>query len=421
MFDLINKFFSSSKNLKKVTFEFKNLKTNTNIKKIFTSIENYSPEAEVRYVGGCVRKILNQEIVDDIDLATNLDPNHVKEALTQNKIKFYETGIEHGTITAIVENEKYEITSLRSDISTDGRHAKVKFTKDWLKDAERRDFTINAIYSDLNGNLFDPFDGANDLKNGRIVFVGDAEKRIKEDYLRVLRYIRFFIQYSKENHDQKIIKHIKKNLNGVSKLSPDRLLGEFKKIFCSCDLEKFCADNFSYEIIKLIFPQFKGLVYFKNLNHQSSEKLYKLDFIFVLSLLIIDDTDNTEYFIYKFNISKKDQKRILNIKNFYLNKNKINSKNLWVILYRYGKESLNDILNYKIYTSKKIDKNLIKHLEFFQDKEVPVFPVKGEDLIQKFNIPEGKKIGDNLKLIEDVWLENNFKINEDQIKKIIKA
>jgi len=421
MFDLINKFFSSSKNLKKVTFEFKNLKTNTNIKKIFTSIENYSPEAEVRYVGGCVRKILNQEIVDDIDLATNLDPNHVKEALTQNKIKFYETGIEHGTITAIVENEKYEITSLRSDISTDGRHAKVKFTKDWLKDAERRDFTINAIYSDLNGNLFDPFDGANDLKNGRIVFVGDAEKRIKEDYLRVLRYIRFFIQYSKENHDQKIIKYIKKNLNGVSKLSPDRLLSEFKKIFSSCDLEKFCADNFSYEIIKLIFPQFKGLVYFKNLNHQSSEKLYKLDFIFVLSLLIIDDTDNTEYFIYKFNISKKDQKRILNIKNFYLNKNKINSKNLWVILYRYGKESLNDILNYKIYTSKKIDKNLIKHLEFFQDKEVPVFPVKGEDLIQKFNIPEGKKIGDNLKLIEDVWLENNFKINEDQIKKIIKA
>ena len=120
--------------------------------------------------------------------------------------------MEHGTITAIIENETYEITSLRSDISTDGRHAKVEFTKDWLTDAERRDFTINSIYSDLNGNLFDPFDGSKDLENGKIVFVGDPEKRIKEDYLRILRYIRFFSKYSKISHNQNIIKLINKNI-----------------------------------------------------------------------------------------------------------------------------------------------------------------------------------------------------------------
>ena len=178
MFNLINNFLGLSKNLKIVTSEFQALKKNTNIEKIFKSIESFSPEAEVRYVGGCVRKILNREVVDDIDLATNLEPKEVIEILKKNGINFYETGKEHGTITAKIENEKYEITSLRSDVSTDGRHAKVIFTKDWLEDAKRRDFTINAIYSDLNGNLFDPFDGARDLKNGKIIFVGESENRI---------------------------------------------------------------------------------------------------------------------------------------------------------------------------------------------------------------------------------------------------
>ena len=148
-------------NLKK----FLILKKETSIEKIFKAIENYSEEAEVRYVGGCIRKILNNEKVEDIDLATNIEPIKVKSALQKNWINFYETGMTHGTITASIENEKYEITSLRSDVSTDGRHAKVEFTNNWLQDAERRDFTINSIYSDINGNLFDPFDGKKDRKS----------------------------------------------------------------------------------------------------------------------------------------------------------------------------------------------------------------------------------------------------------------
>ena len=122
------------------------------------------------------------------------------EVLKENKIDFYETGIEHGTITALIEGYKFEITSLREDILTDGRHAKVKFSKNWKEDALRRDFTINSIYADEDGNLFDPFEGKKDLENGFVNFIGDADKRIKEDYLRILRYLRFFAHYSKHPH-----------------------------------------------------------------------------------------------------------------------------------------------------------------------------------------------------------------------------
>ena len=124
-------------------------------------------------------------------MATNLDPQQVSEALKINKIEYYETGLKYGTLTAVVEGHKFEIT-LRKDISNDGRHAKVQFTKNWKEDASRRDFTINSIYSDSEGNLFDPFDGKKDLKEGSIKFIGDPGERIKEDYLRILRYLRFF-------------------------------------------------------------------------------------------------------------------------------------------------------------------------------------------------------------------------------------
>ena len=148
-------------------------------------------KSEVRYVGGCIRKILNNEEIDDIDLATNLKPDETINALKNNQINFYETGKEHGTITANINGKDFEITSLRRDVSTDGRHANVEFSESWYEDASRRDFTINSIYSDLNGNLYDPFNGKEDLEKKIIKFIGNAEKRIKEDYLRILRYIRF--------------------------------------------------------------------------------------------------------------------------------------------------------------------------------------------------------------------------------------
>ena len=423
MIDLINKFFSFSKHLDGKPSSFKELKKKKEIKKLFLAIENYSEDSEIRYVGGCVRKILNNEIVDDIDFAVNLKPEECSAALKENNIKFFEIGISHGTIIAVIDSYKFEITSLRKDLITDGRHAKVAFTTDWQEDASRRDFTINAIFSDIHGNLYDPFNGKKDLEIGKIKFIGDADKRIKEDYLRILRYIRFFLNYSKTDHNDKIRKIIKQNLNGISNISSERLLDEFKKLIISSSFLKLFKDPFCLELINLIFPQFKNLDIFKNLNKFAEINIKKVDFVFLISLMLIDNTDNVEYFLFKFNISSIDKKRILFLNKFYnkeINKNFFSKNNLWKIFYYNGKQALFDLIYFEIFKSKKINKKLIALLEYFKDKEVPVFPVKAVNLMEKYNIPEGKQLGLKLKKIEEQWIKNDFTVLDNEIEQIFK-
>ena len=423
MIDLINKFFSFSKHLDGKPSSFKELKKKKEIKKLFLAIENYSEDSEIRYVGGCVRKILNNEIVDDIDFAVNLKPEECSAALKENNIKFFEIGISHGTIIALIDSYKFEITSLRKDLITDGRHAKVAFTADWQEDASRRDFTINAIFSDIHGNLYDPFDGKKDLEIGKIKFIGDADTRIKEDYLRILRYIRFFLNYSKIEHDDKIRKIIKQNLNGISNISSERLLDEFKKLIISSSFLKLFKDPFCLELINLIFPQFKNIDIFKNLNKFAEINIKKVDFIFLISLMLIDNTDNVEYFLFKFNISSIDKKRILFLNKFYnkeINKNYFSKNNLWKIFYYNGKQALFDLIYFEIFKSKKVNQKLIALLEYFKDKEVPVFPVKAVNLMEKYNIPEGKQLGLKLKKIEEQWIKNDFTVLDNEIEQIFK-
>ena len=423
MITILNKLYSHSKNFSSLNLRFKKIKDKTEIEKIFEAVEQFSDTSEIRYVGGCVRKIINNELVEDIDLAVNLSPSEVSKALKKNNIKFYETGIKHGTITALINKNKFEITSLRKDVTTDGRHAKVEFLNNWQEDASRRDFSINSIYADIDGNLFDPFNGKKDLENGEIKFIGDVEKRIKEDYLRILRYIRFFLNYSNKKHNVRVTRIIKKNLQGFSKISPERLLDEFKKLVRSKGFLKLTKDKFCFEIINLIFPQFKNLCIFRNLNSFAKDNIKNVDFIFLISLMIIDKTDNVDYFIYKFNISKKDQKRLLLLNNFFsnkINKKTFSKNNLQKILYFNEKESLLDLINFQIFKSKKVDKKLLEMIEFFKDKEPPLLPVSATTLMNKYNIPEGKKLGIMLKKIENKWLDNNFKISEKDIQKVIK-
>ena len=423
MINLLNKIFSSSKNLNEQATSFETLKKSKAINQLFSAIESYSKNSEIRYVGGCIRKILNNEKIDDIDFAVNLKPNECIEVLNKKNIKFYETGIDHGTLTAIIDNYKFEITSLRKDLNTDGRHAEVAFSTDWHEDASRRDFTINSIYSDIDGNLYDPFDGKKHLQIGKIEFIGDSEKRIKEDYLRILRYIRFFINYSKLPHNEKVKKVIKQNLNGVSNISSERLLDEFKKIINSSSFLRLFQEPFCEEIINLIFPQFKNFGIFKKLNSYAEKNIKKVDYIFLISLMLIDNTDNADYFLFKFNLSKINKKRILFLKEFYKKeiKNTIFSeKNLLKILYYNGKQSLIDLIYFEIFKSKKINKKLINLLDFFKDKEVPIFPIKAKDLMKKYDISEGKLLGIKLKKIEEKWINNNFKVSEIEISQVLK-
>ena len=422
MKNFLDKIFFRSNNLDYINRNINNLTQSTPAYKIFDAINSFSSESEIRYVGGCIRKIINQEKVDDIDLATNLEPNQVCEALRKHNVSYYETGIDYGTITAVKDNFKFEITSLRKDVLTDGRHAKVEFSKNWKEDASRRDFSINSIYSDKDGNLFDPYDGKKDLKKGIVNFIGDADKRIKEDYLRILRYIRFFTNYSKRSHDLEIIRSLKINIGGVAQISKERLLDELKKILKVESLEKISKNKLSMDLMLMIFPELKNIKIFSRLNLDDKNLLKEKDFIFLLSLMIIDDTDNTDYFLYKFNISKKDQKRIKNIDIFY--KEKINSKtftknSMNKVFYYQGKEAVLDILNYRKVKSKK-EANLLKELSnYYEDKEAPIMPINANLLMKRYEIPQGKQLGEKLKVIEEEWVNNDFKISDKEVDNIV--
>jgi len=423
MKSIINKIFNNKKNLGQKFYLFKEIKEKFPIEKIFKSISEFSDTSEIRYVGGCVRKIINNEIVDDIDLATNLNPEQVIECLKKNNINYYETGINHGTLTAIINEKKFEITSLRKDVFTDGRHAKVQFSDNWHEDSSRRDFTINCIYSDIDGNLFDPFNGKKDLENGKLNFIGDPETRIKEDYLRILRYIRFFLNYSNKEHDFKIKKIIKQNINGVINLSNERLIDELKKLVLSKGFLKIYKDQFCLEIILLIFPQLKNIRIFSSMNNYAIKNYYSKDFIFLLSLMIIDETDNTDYFLYKFNLSNRDKQRINFLKNIFSKSiipNTFSEMNLWKIFYYNGKNNLDDMINFQIFKSKKIDNKLIKLSEYFNLHNQPVFPIKAKKLMEKYNLKENKHLGEKLKEIESIWVNNSFKISEKEIEKVVK-
>ena len=424
MDNFLDKIFFRSRNLDYISQNLIDLTNQTPANKIFEALNSYSHNSEVRYVGGCVRKIIKKQNVDDIDLATNLKPSEVCDALKKKEINYYETGIEHGTVTAIIDNNKYEITSLRKDISTDGRHAKVEFSIDWKEDAARRDFSINSIYSDKDGNLFDPYNGKKDLEEGNVNFIGDAESRVKEDYLRILRYVRFFINYSNQSHDPKIIKIIKKNIGGVSKLSSERLLDELKKLTKSNAFLEIFKDNTCLELIKIIFPQLKNLDNFRKINSHAKDNLSKVDFIFLLSLMIVDGTDNVDYFNYRFNLSKKDQKRLKSIDFFYkenVNVKYFNEKNFNKIFYYNGKQTVLDIINFKLFSSVKVENKLIKLIEIYKSKIIPTFPISAKTIMAKYNIPEGKILGNKLKMIEETWVQNGFQISEKQIQKIIKS
>ena len=423
MKNFLDKIFFRSNNLDYISKDIIDLTKNTSANKIFDAINLYSSESEIRYVGGCIRKIINKEKVDDIDFATNLEPQQVCEALKKNNISYFESGIDHGTVTAIEDEFKFEITSLRKDISTDGRHAKVEFSKDWKEDSSRRDFTINSIYSDKYGNLFDPYNGKKDLEDGKVNFIGDTDKRIKEDFLRILRYVRFFLNYSKQPHDPEVVKKLKMNIQGISKLSKERLLDELKKIIKIDTLQKLSKDKISLDLIQLIFPELKNIKIFSKLNQRDLNFLKRNDFIFLISLMIVEETDNVDYFLYKFNISNKNKKRIKNIDNFY--KKKISSKifnenNMNKYFYYYGREATLDILNFRLIKLNKTDQSLIELIEYYKKKESYIMPINADYLMKKYEIPEGKLVGEKLKRIEEEWVENNFKISYQEIDSIVK-
>jgi len=390
---------------------------------IFSCINEIGKEDQIRFVGGCVRKSISGENIDDIDLATIVTPHEVKKKLEKNNIRVFDTGISHGTVTAILNNKKFEITTLREDVSTDGRHAKVLFTTDWNKDALRRDFTINAIYVDIEGRIFDPLNGVSDLKNGVVKFIGNADDRIQEDYLRILRYFRFFTHYSKKKHEHEVIRSIKQYINGLNEVSNERIFDEIKKILSLDNLFSLFQNKISTELIINIFPQFKyykRLKIFNNLNYKLKSQY---DVSLILTLLILDQSNDFEYFCYKYKTSNNIKKKFKNIsENFESLKNKkfYTKENIKKLIYLSNKEYVKDLLLFSLCLNNKIkDSDIDSLLDYINICKIPKFPVSG-DYLKNHGYKTGEILGKKLKFLEEQWIKNNFFIDKETIDKSLR-
>ena len=385
-------------------------------KKLITVLNPSNQKIQTQFVGGCVRKAIEGETTGDIDLATNYKPEEVRRILLKNNYKVLDSAIKYGSITAISKNYKYEITSLRKDINPDGRHAQIKFTNNWLEDSLRRDFTINAIYCDKFGKIFDPVNGIKDLKNKKIKFIGSPDLRIKEDYLRIIRFIRFSLAYNHNIKDQNIIKIINKNIKFLKLISQERLFLELKKILEIKNFFNITKHIYSKKIINKVYK----LRFFDRLNRVEilNKKLrLNLGYLQLLSILLIGNDKKIIHFLREFRLSKKEKKYLNFIyKEFkLLNKNPYNYQTIKRHIYFYKKDLTLDFLNFIFCLKKEININTLKKYRLFiQRLKVPRFPISGNFLIKK-GFKQGIKLGRKLDSLRSSWIKNNFKLNLNNI------
>ena len=404
--------------LTKIFFPF--YKSN-DIKLLFKCLEvdKKSNEEVAMFVGGCVRNYIQSKPIDDIDIATIFTPQQLKEKLKNSQFKVIETGLEHGSVTVVSKNYKFELTSLRKDLKTDGRHAEIEIIDNWQEDSKRRDFTMNAIYLSKKGKIFDPQQGVNDLKNNVVKFIGDPQTRIEEDFLRIIRFLRFSTQYSTEI-ETTTINAIKLNLSGIKNLSKERILSELLKIIKLKNFSEIIDNKELFEIFELIFPEFKNisrLGKFKSLedNIEKSEILF-------LSILLIDSKKSHEYFIHKYNTSNKINEILKLINKNYENLNKDKDffkKNLKRNIFKVGVDNMKVLLCLYLLDKKKFSEQEIDLFKTIENITIPKFPYDGKLLLNR-GFKEGKKIGTILSEAEKIWLQKDFNLSKDDFEKIIK-
>ncbi len=397
-------------NLKNITNNF-----TIEVNKIF-DIFNQERQGSIRLVGGCVRDIILGKAPEDFDFACQFLPAKSIDILRKNNIKSIETGIKYGTITALIGDKTFEITTLRKDSNYNGRHPKTEFIDDYYLDAKRRDFTINALFLDQNGDIYDYFDGVDDLNNNIVKFIGNPEERIKEDYLRILRFFRFSCFYAAKIDDE-ALKYCIKLKDGIDILSPERIRDEFFKFFKkksnnlgnilsifdktisdkifdfslqTNNLIKLCDIENNYNIIFSDITKFSSLIFEQNFNSDNFE--LKLKNLFN-----------------KVRFSKKEKCYLyFLIRNI---NNKLNSKqDLTKLLLNYSKDYVINLLvlqNLDDFSKIKDDIN------FVNKQTIPNLPINGQDLLDLGFF--GPQIGEKLEIAQILWVESNFQISKEEL------
>ncbi|MDO8297148.1 MAG: CCA tRNA nucleotidyltransferase [Caulobacter sp.] len=364
-----------------------------------------------RFVGGCVRNTLLGQPIDDVDIATTLTPDQVTEALATAGIKSVPTGVDHGTVTAVSEGRPYEITTLRRDVSTDGRRAVVAFTQNWEEDAVRRDFRLNALYADREGRVFDPTgEGVADAKAGRIVFVGDAMTRIREDYLRILRFFRFHAWYGKGDADPAALAACKALKGMLSGRAAERTQKELLKLLAAPDPRAALRLMAATSVLSAVLPQVKALARFENLVAIESEHFFDIDPELRLASLLPDDPKVAQDTAERLRLSNALKDRLVAAAG---REPRIVS---WMspretrrTVYRLGGRAFADRVRLAWAASDRPAtasqwRALIPLAETWTP---PAFPLTGEDVVNA-GVPRGPLVGQVLREIEDWWIDLDF-------------
>ena len=351
-----------------------------------------------RYVGGAVRDELLDLPVNDIDFATRLRPEEVVARLEAARIKAVPTGIAHGTITAIADGQPVEVTTLRADVSTDGRRATVEFSDDWAADAARRDFTINALYADpTSGEIFDYFGGLDDLASGRVRFIGDPLQRIAEDHLRILRFFRFHARYGRVEPDPAALDACTARANDLMALSRERIADETLKTLALPDPVATVALMVERGIFTPVLPEITDSSRFSELLDDEAAAAVPGDAIRRLASLLPRDPALADKVATRLKLSKKARKRLAAAADPDC------SINPRALAYWHGTETAIDRL---LLARRPADAASLV------DWPLPRLPLSGGGLIKR-GLPEGPAVASTLKAIERQWVDAGFPAGQD--------
>ncbi|XP_040538168.1 CCA tRNA nucleotidyltransferase 1, mitochondrial isoform X1 [Gallus gallus] len=369
---------------------------------------------ELRIAGGAVRDLLSGMTPQDVDFATTATPEQMKDMFTSAGVRLINNkGEKHGTITARLHEQNFEITTLRIDIVTDGRHAEVEFTTDWEKDAERRDLTVNSMFLGLDGMLYDFFNGYEDLKNKKIRFVGKASARIQEDYLRILRYFRFYGRIAEKpgDHEPSTLQAIKDNAKGLAGISGERIWVELKKILIGNHVNHLVQLLYELDVAQYIGLPVNGSLDELDRVSKNTESLCPKPMTVLTSLFRgKDDVTNLDL---RLKISKEEK----NLGFFLL-------KHREELTKATGPEPLKPYQDFIMDSRETNTISKILELLKYQGEEqllkemqqwtVPTFPVSGHDL-RKMGITCGKEIGSALQQLREEWKKSGYRMDKEEL------